>query len=589
MQKIIYSISTLILLTLLSACREDGYIDTVTSSTPEIENITFAEAKINGVVLNTRYEPVEEALVQWGESTGMTDKNGAFSLNGIVSSQHASLQVRKDGYFIANKVLQTISGEDILTSVTLVERELSGVIDAESGGTIETNQGGKIEFTGGFEKMDGTRYEGEVEVYAFYLHPSRGNFQEIMPGNQMAVNLENERQVLESYGMLNVELQDPAGNVLQISQEATITSPVPDELMASAPTSIPLWYYDVEDDYWKEEGEAILDGDKYIGKVNHFTWWNCDVPRDFIFLEGTISQIRGEYWDHEVRLTINSTGTSAVTSVSEQGTFSGFVPKDEIMLLEIINICGDVVYSDLIGPFSVDVVLPEIVIDTQILNWNIFSGRLLNCDGDPVRNGYISIVYSGFTKLLFVDEDGSFSTTLPDCINSNLVYTGVDLATLKSTIASQVYFNADLNLNQIRVCEDIGGRFFMNLGGVEIIGEPAYLTNLQQSATQNLYDIKFVHPQENGTVIYTLFISVNENSGLEDWTSVAFQPSQMIVVGNPEYIFDFVLNAPGDLIIEQNSGISGSEFHFVGDVHVTNEVNDDFWLNVEFRVEAVIQ
>ncbi len=590
MQKLIYTITTLVFLVLFSGCREDGFVDTITTSRPDIQNVTFAEAKVNGVVLDARMEPVEGALVQWGETSATTDKNGAFSLTGTVSSKHAVLKVIKEGYFDANKVLQTFTEETIITSVSLIERELSGVLDAQSGGIIETNQGGKIEFAGGFENLDGTTYEGDVEVYVFYLHPMRGDFEQMMPGNQMAINVENERQVLESYGMLNVELQDPVGNVLQISQPAIITSPVPDEMMDSAPSNIPLWHYDVEDGYWKEEGSAILDGSNYVGEVSHFTWWNCDVPNDFVFLEGCIAPIRGQEWDHWVCLTIISSGATGITGVTQQGSFAGFIPKGEVLLLEIINLCGEVVYSEEIGPFEEDVVLPNIFIDTQGLEWKSLSGTLVDCNSDPVPNGYVSIHYSGLSKLIFVEDDGHFSVIVPDCVSNVLIYSAVDLENLKSSIPAEAFFDEDLDLGQIRVCEDLGGEFRMNLGGTEIVGQPAFVNVMQESDIDfYLYDVKFIHAQENGTVIYTLFVSISEQNGWQNWLAVSFQEQMTIVDGNPEYIFEYEINAPGDTQIEDNSGVPGSEFHFVTDVNVTNTVDNNVWQNVELRIRAIIQ
>ncbi|WP_028872230.1 hypothetical protein [Psychroserpens burtonensis] len=36
--------------------------------------------------------------------------------------------------------------------------------------------------------------------------------------------------------------------------------------------------------YWKEQGEAFKVGNKYFAEVNHFTWWNCDLPLDYVNL-----------------------------------------------------------------------------------------------------------------------------------------------------------------------------------------------------------------------------------------------------------------------------------------------------------------
>ena len=475
MQKSIYYISTLIILILLSSCRKDSFNDVYDIDRPEIEQFTFVEAQVQGVVIDTKNQPISDALVEWGGTSSFTDSNGAFSLSGLVKNKNAALEISKIGYFDGIKVIQTFPGEVSEIKVSLAERTLSGTINSQTGGMIEANEGGKIEFADGFQHADGTAYQGEVEVYAFYIHPELEYFEQLLPGNQMAINTENVRQVLESYGMINVELQDAQGNELQISKPATITSPISQSLRASAPITIPLWHFDIENKYWKEEGTATLVDGNYVGQVNHFTWWNCDVPRDFVYLEGSIAPIRGEEWDHTIRLTNLSSGTIATTNVSQQGSFAGFIPKDEYLKLEILNLCSDVIYSTETGSFDADVVLPEIVISTNEMNWFKVSGELVDCNNNPVSNGYVSLQYDGFSEILFVDDQGRFSEILPICNFDELVFTAVDINNLKNTVAEKISFDSDIKLNQIRVCEDIGGEFSMTIDGEMIVEQPCYV------------------------------------------------------------------------------------------------------------------
>ena len=38
--------------------------------------------------------------------------------------------------------------------------------------------------------------------------------------------------------------------------------------------------FDEDKGYWIEDGTAILQGDKYVGTVTHFSFWNCDIPAE---------------------------------------------------------------------------------------------------------------------------------------------------------------------------------------------------------------------------------------------------------------------------------------------------------------------
>ena len=44
---------------------------------------------------------------------------------------------------------------------------------------------------------------------------------------------------------------------------------------------MPLWYFDEQKGMWVEEGVATKQGNQYVGTVNHFTDWNCDIPSEW--------------------------------------------------------------------------------------------------------------------------------------------------------------------------------------------------------------------------------------------------------------------------------------------------------------------
>src|SRR5207342_1983487 len=62
---------------------------------------------------------------------------------------------------------------------------------------------------------------------------------------------------------------------------------VPTEMLATAPSTIPMWYFDEQDGTWREEGDASLSGDIYSTTVHHFSFWNCDAGFPTIKWEAT--------------------------------------------------------------------------------------------------------------------------------------------------------------------------------------------------------------------------------------------------------------------------------------------------------------
>ena len=126
-----------------------------------------------------------------------------------------------------------------------------------------------------------------------HLDPSDPTTKDKMPGSLLAQNNSGAQRILETFGMLNVELQDASGNKLQIVNPTSIEMPISAFQLATAPTTIPLWYFDETLGYWKQEGSATKVGNKYVGTVNHFSWWNCDAPFDQCNLTVTVNNNSG--------------------------------------------------------------------------------------------------------------------------------------------------------------------------------------------------------------------------------------------------------------------------------------------------------
>jgi len=116
-----------------------------------------------------------------------------------------------------------------------------------------------------------------------------------MPGDLRGITTGGKEVALKTYGMMNVELQDDAGNKLQVAsgQQATITVAVPSALQGTAPATIPLWYFNDSTGRWIQQGAGALQGSSYIGNVSHFTWWNYDVSYIPYFFKGHIKDQAG--------------------------------------------------------------------------------------------------------------------------------------------------------------------------------------------------------------------------------------------------------------------------------------------------------
>ncbi|HHS95423.1 MAG TPA: carboxypeptidase regulatory-like domain-containing protein, partial [Phaeodactylibacter sp.] len=277
-------------LLLFSACKKDHISDEEIIIHPD--PVVIVNASVYGQVLNSSGSPLPNASVRISTEEVFTDQNGVFIFNDVEMKESGELiRAEKDGYFYNAKFVRPQLNKKSIVKLQLIQKTLSGSFTAASGGSISTNGNAKVTFpANAIKTQSGDPYNGNVNVYATWLDPTAQSTLLTMPGDLRGTNQEDQQVQLTTYGMMGVELRDDAGQLLNIANgnTATLEMPVPDDLLTNAPATIPLWYMDEASGYWVEEGTATLQDGKYVGFVSHFSFWNCDVPEDFIDLTGTV-------------------------------------------------------------------------------------------------------------------------------------------------------------------------------------------------------------------------------------------------------------------------------------------------------------
>jgi len=518
------TLSFLFLLVFFSACRKD---DLVIDEQPIPNPTVKFEINTTGEVYDLQGEPIKNAIVTLGDNITQTDDNGFFDVTGLANESKAVVSVEKEGYYSGHPVFYPEEGTGQHVKVQLMERLVSGTVTT-SDRVVNVDQH-QVDFTNAtFKDVSGNPYTGNVTVFATYLDPTDDNLQQYMPGDLVGVNTDNEEQLLKSYGMLNVELEDDMGNPINIDGEAEMTMEVPIELIGQAPTTIPLWYFDEPSGNWIEEGEATLVGNQYVGTVTHFTLWNCDAPFDLVNIYGTVNTSLDPSAFH-IRVT-RPNGDDNTTPLNEGGRFQGKVPANEVLTLEVIDFCGNALVSESIGPLSVETNVGTFDLSGISTTTITVSGTAIDCDLNPITNGYAMVsTGNGYTEFLNLDNDGAFSGTLVWCAGTDIHVTAFDTDEFKKSETATFAFNSNITSNNMVTCED-------NVAGIFISGPdinkfiPA--TNNFESIDPSLQAFQFVclDDQGNGNkLLYTITVL--------DWTG---NPS------NPSIAHSYDLSAIGD-------------------------------------------
>lgn len=267
---------------------------------------------------------------------------------------------------------------------------------------------------------------------------------------------------------MNIELQDETGNKLQIVNPATIEMPISIDQLSIAPTTIPLWYFDELAGYWKEEGSATKVGNKYIGTVNHFSWWNCDAPFPNITLSMTIlntQQLPMSGLKVDIKRGINGEVRGGYTNSA--GQVSGLVPANELLTVLIYygsgGLCpnGELVLTQQIGPFSTNTTLPTIVITpptpTGAPYSTIVRGTLVNCNNENISSGYVYLTSPVGDYSYAPIVNGLFQINVTTCSNTQVAFDlRVYASAIDNTISSAgTINNGNVDLGIIPVCDGV--------------------------------------------------------------------------------------------------------------------------------------
>jgi hypothetical protein len=262
--------------------------------------------------------------------------------------------------------------------------------------------------------------------------------------------------MLVSYGMLAVELEGSAGEQLQIAsgKTAKLRFTIPASLRSTAAVNIPLWSVDENTGLWKQEGSAVKTNDYYEGDVSHFSFWNCDISIPTVYLELTVVTSEGPLPFTRVKITRVNGGGSSYGNTSSTGHVGGLVPKNEPLLLEIMNNCNQVVYTQNIAALTSNKDLGTITVTPSVQYSVQVNGSAVNCSNQPVTNGHALIYFEGH---LYTGEitNGNFSTTITRCSNSvaNVEVVVVDKAASQQSITwSSTASTGTINTGALSAC-----------------------------------------------------------------------------------------------------------------------------------------
>ncbi len=447
-----------------AACKKENF-ETFTPHTGGFDSKTIT-ASFSGIIVDENEKGLADVTVTQGNQSTTTDKNGIFFFNKIsATNTKAYFKANKTGYFHGSRTIFAQADQNHQVRIKMLPNNSIATINNSSGGEVILPQGGKLKFDAGDVALpNGNPYSGTVHVAAHRIDPTQANGRFEMPGDLRGITNENKNVVLQSFGMMAVELTDPSGNLLQVAPNQTVemSFDVPTSLVSSAPSSIPLWYFDESTGDWKEEGSATLTGNTYKGEVSHFSFWNYDAQFETVFFEANFIDEAGNPLVNQI-ITITLDGWTSYGVTNDDGWVGGLVKANATMLLGMINTCNQDKLLQEFTTTSADINLGVItaIIDNMI-TYNV-TGTVINCESLPITNGYLSIQtpnwYSHY--VVGINESNNFSFVYTSCDESNsIVATGYDYDNFVQSEAMTFSLSSNSNIGEIQACDIVIDEFF---------------------------------------------------------------------------------------------------------------------------------
>lgn len=589
---------SLLFISSLSSCNEDptGNIGDNNSSNPPtnfIENFgQTANHNFMGQVVDLQNNPVSGALIMIGNSSTNTDNNGIFIIrNAQVFEKFAYIKAQKAGFIDGSRSLVPSSGVNhvkiMLLPQTVTQTVSSGDIE-----TVSLSNGAQVELSGQYSNLDGSNYSGNVQVTLHFLNPTDDTITQQMPGMLLAQNYQNEARMLETLGMVAVELRSDTGEKLNLSEgsEATISVPLDPETLNGAPNEIPLWYFDEDNGYWIEEGSATLQGNSYVGTVSHFSFWNCDIPTEYVNICINISDANNTPLSNlgvSIESEFNGTGYGVT---NETGDVCGIIPANQVLNLSYFfnGICNNEEIpntSQTFGPFSQDVNLSFVLDAPEVEEYlETITGVFNKCDGSTIVNGYVEGVIEGGSSFYNIVTDGVFEINVLSCNeNSNLSITGFDYDTLETTgEINYTLTSPETDLGNLYACDSVDEFIQYSIDG----GDLEYILSgiTVQEGGQFGLEIQYLGEDNNNNWDECFWLSINLNPNYPN-NEGEYQ------YGYGNYEFGFIetcpvypdYNANNEIILNLNSygttigdyidiDFGGSYFDYQGNPHTITGV-----------------
>ncbi len=460
MKKIILQTTLLLLVSFMffSGCKKDK------KEEPTPTDPTKTSVTLTGNVIDINSTPLAGVTVKVGTVQTTTSSDGSFYLSNVtVSSSRFTVEFSLNGYFTLVRSAIPTAGEKYDIEVGLIsETDFtyagSASFASNTAGNLTMGNGCVIDFpANAFITSSGAPFSGTVNVKAAYLDPTMNNYPLFVFGGDLyAKDSLGTDVMINPYAGLNVVITDGVDK-LQLdtanSVNAQVQFNIPTTLITSAPNTIELFDFDENNGECYANGTANKTGGKYVGQVQHFSFWNCaEYHPGKALISGYVKDQNGTPIPG---IPVRIGHTFAKTDVD--GYYHKIVPTGTNILIKILS----VQLSNLATPSFINVSpLTDggtATADFTISGLKKITGRIINCAGAPIQgkvllSWYSNLFYTNVNTSCFTKSNGIFELFIDSAYSVTMHIWANNTDTITSFTPS---YSNPYNLGNITICPPI--------------------------------------------------------------------------------------------------------------------------------------
>ena len=279
----------LMLSALLAGCGGSGEsLNSIPEEPPEPD-----APQLLGRVTDLQGNPLDGVRVDFDGRSTESLANGRFMFSDAAGDPRP-LVATAPGWSRAWRTVAAISDASQELELRLAPARSVQLPDAALGGVIDGDDGVQIELPAApLVRSDGTAASGPFTVQ-WALMNSRPGLR-ASPGGLWAQDALGERALLESFGMVDVQLwQGDEPLQLRGDEPARLRFPLAATAEYEDGASAPLWHFDEELGLWSQQGWGEVHGGVFEAQVPHFSTWNCDDTFETTCITGRLVDDAGQ-------------------------------------------------------------------------------------------------------------------------------------------------------------------------------------------------------------------------------------------------------------------------------------------------------